>query len=86
MPLDPNSPKVLATVLTEQEATLIVNHLATEGIKAHIAGAGSATGWPKARGDVQVVVRQDDIPRAKEALDLVRQSRHLREVDEPAAE
>ena len=72
MSLDPNSPKILATVLTEQEATLIVNHLAPAGIKALIAGAGSATGWPEARGYVQVVVRQADVARAKELLKRVR--------------
>ena len=69
---DPNSPKVLVRVLTEQEATLIVNHLATEGIKAHIAGTGSATGWTEAPGDVQVIVRQGDVARAKELLEVVR--------------
>jgi FAD/FMN-containing dehydrogenase len=69
---DPNSPKVLATVLTEQEAILIVNHLAAEGIQARIAGAGSSTGWPEAPGDVQVVVRQSEVARAKELLELVR--------------
>ena len=73
MALDPNSPQVLTKVRTEQEATLLVNHLAAEGIKAHIAGAGTSTGWPEVPSDVQVVVRQADVARAKELLDLVQQ-------------
>lgn len=72
MTTDPNSPKVLATVRTDIEAALIVNHLADRGIKAYVSGAGSATGWPEAPGDVQIVVRQIDLAQATELLDLVR--------------
>jgi hypothetical protein len=73
MAADPDSPQVLATVRTEVEAALIVNHLADQGIKAFVAGAGGPSGWPDARKDNQVVVRQADFARAKESLDLVRQ-------------
>jgi hypothetical protein len=83
---DPDSPKVLATVRTDMEAALVVNHLATQGIKAFVSGVGTSTGWPEAPGDVQVVVRQSDFERAKESLDLVRHTRGEREADERKAE
>ena len=86
MAVDPNSPKVLAKLPTEVEAALVVNHLAAQGIKSSLAGSGSAAGWLDDRMDIQVVVRQADLARAKESLDLVRQSRHLTEADEPEAE
>lgn len=66
---DPNSPQVLTTALTEQEAALIVNHLDALGIKADIWGARSFAAWPEIPRDIQVVVRQADLSRAKEALD-----------------
>jgi hypothetical protein len=73
MVFDPNSPKVLATLPTEAEAAMVVNHLAAQGIQALASGAGGPTGWPEARKEIQVVVRQSDLARAKELLDLVRQ-------------
>jgi len=76
MTVDPNSPKVLATLPTEVEAALVVNHLRNQGIEAHMSGSGSAAGWMDERIDIQVVVRQTDLARAKELLDLVRQTRH----------
>jgi hypothetical protein len=69
---DSNSPRVLATALTEQEATLLVNHLSTLGIKADIWGANGLAAWPEVPRDIQVVVRQDDLSRAKKALDRIR--------------
>jgi hypothetical protein len=75
MTVDPNSPKVLATLPTEVEAALVVNHLRNQGIEAHLSRSGSAAGWMDERIDIQVVVRQTDLARAKEALDLVRQTR-----------
>jgi uncharacterized protein (UPF0128 family) len=72
MPLpDPNSPQVLARMLTEQEATLMVNHLQALGIRADIWRDDAATCIP-APPDVRVLVRQADLSRAKEALDRVR--------------
>jgi hypothetical protein len=70
---DPNSPQVLTTALTEQEATLIVNHLDGLGIKADIWGVRGLAAWPDVPRDIRVVVRQADLSQAKEALDRIRQ-------------
>jgi hypothetical protein len=86
MAADPNSPKVLATLPTEVEAALVVNHLAAQGIEAHFAGSGSAAGWLDDRMDIQVVVRQVDLARAQESLDLVRRTRRAKEAGEPEIE
>jgi len=71
--IDPNSPQVLTTALTEQEAALIVNHLDAQGIRADIWGARGLAAWPDVPRDIRIVVRQADLSRAKEALDRVRQ-------------
>jgi hypothetical protein len=68
---DPDSPTEVARVRNEVEATLIVGHLESLGIKAFISGAGTSTGWPEVPGDVQVVVRQADLERARTALDQI---------------
>ncbi len=69
MAIDPDSPQRLTTARTDMEAGMIVNLLADAGIKALAAGAGTSTGWPEAPGDVQIVVRQADLARAKEVLE-----------------
>jgi hypothetical protein len=69
---DPDSPQLLAKFVTEVEAALLVNHLARHGIKAYIAGVGSATGWTEAPGEVQVLIRQADLSQAKGVLDHIR--------------
>jgi hypothetical protein len=76
MAVDPNSPKVLATLLTEVEASLVVNHLAAQGIKALASGAGGPSGWPEARKWIQVVVRQADFAQAQTALELIREKQN----------
>ncbi|HLJ94133.1 MAG TPA: hypothetical protein VKU02_13180 [Gemmataceae bacterium] len=68
---DPNSPQVLTTALTEQEAALIVSHLETLGIHADIWGVPGLAAWPDVPRDIQVVVRQADSSRAQEALSLI---------------
>jgi hypothetical protein len=70
---DPNSPQLLTTALTEQEAALMVNHLETLGIKADIWGTSGLAGWPDVPRDIRIVVRQADLDRAREALERVRQ-------------
>jgi hypothetical protein len=72
---DPNSPQAVAGRLTQEEASLLVAHLESLGIKAHIWGANAATQWAEGRPHVQVVVRSADLVRAKEALDRLRRER-----------
>jgi hypothetical protein len=69
---DPNSPQVLTTALTEQEAALIVNHLEALGIKADIWGTRGLAAWPDVPRDIRIVVRQADLSRATEALNRLR--------------
>lgn len=69
MTVNPDSPQVVASSLTEQEATVFASHLESLGIRAHVWGAHSSAAWPEVPRDVQVVVRQADLTRAKEALD-----------------
>ena len=70
---DPNSPQVLTTALTEQEAALIVNHLEALGIKADIWGTRGLAAWPDVPRDIRIVVRHADLGRAAEALQRIRQ-------------
>jgi hypothetical protein len=74
MESDPNAPVVLANLLTDAEAALLIGHLESLGITARTSGAGGATGWPEAAGYTQVVVRQADFERADAALQQQRSS------------
>jgi hypothetical protein len=69
---DPNSPQVLTTAFTEQEATLIVNHLNALGIRADIWGTRGLAAWPNVPRDIRIVVRQAELSRAKEELERIR--------------
>jgi hypothetical protein len=80
---DPNSPQVLASLLTEEEATLLVGHLDSLGIHADIWGAStSSVAWPEVPRNVQVVVRQADLEQARAALDHIQQNRSKRASEE----
>ena len=79
---DARSPEVLSSFGTEAEATLFINHLQSLGIKAYVSGA-STPGWPEVPSTaVQVVVRQADLARAREALDRIRQMRPRNQVED----
>ena len=65
---DPNQPVVLATVPTEAEAAMIAAALENEGVSAHTAGGLLSTLYPGASEGVDILVRQDDLERAREAL------------------
>jgi hypothetical protein len=69
---DPNSPQVVVGLLTPEEAAEFANHLESLGITAHVWGANTAMAYPEVPRDTQVVVRQADLARAKEALDRLR--------------
>jgi hypothetical protein len=69
MATDPHRPVVLSNFLTEVEAGLLIAYLQGQGIKAFNSGAGGATGWPDAAAYSQVVVREVDLPQAKELLE-----------------
>ena len=73
MAVDPNDPQVVASLLTEPEAAELAAHLEALGIRAHVWGANSTIAWPEVPRDVQVVVRQADLVRAREAIDQLRE-------------
>ncbi len=70
---DPNSPQVLACRLNEPEAALLAIHLDALGIEARVVGTNSASIYPEAPLNVQVVVRASDWAKAQVALDELRQ-------------
>ena len=73
MAADPNSPQVLANLLTSTEAAMLVAHLESLGIAAQTSGAGGSTGWPEAPGYTQVVVKQDDLHKAQLEYNRIKQ-------------
>ncbi len=65
---DPNQPVVLMWAPTETEAAIIVAALANHGVLAHATGALTSGFRAEAPGGVQILVRQDDLERARDAL------------------
>lgn len=68
MPDDSNQPAVLMTTPTEAEAAMIVAALENQGVSAYAAGGLLSTLYPGASDGVQILVRQDDLEQAREAL------------------
>jgi len=74
MTSDPNSPEVVASELSEPEATALISYLCARGFEARPCGsepeAVDATFVP---GEgVKVVVKQSDAERARQAVDQFR--------------
>jgi cyclic pyranopterin monophosphate synthase len=63
-----DSPVVLMAVATDLEARMIVSALDAQGIEAQVNDEFTAGLLPGARGSVHVVVRQEDLDRARSAL------------------
>lgn len=59
----------LAFLFTEVEAKLLSNALNEEGIHSEVAGLLTASFRAEAPGRVKVLVREQDLERAKELLD-----------------
>ncbi len=72
MTVDPDSPQVLASLLMEHEAAILASHLESLGTRAHVWGANSSAAWPEVPSNVQVVVRQADLTRARQAIGELR--------------
>ena len=68
MPDDPNQPTLLTAVPSEPQALMIVAALEDENIPAWIMGALTSGFRAAAAGQVQVLVRQSDVERAREIL------------------
>ena len=71
---DPRNPEVLVSVSTEIEAASIVAALANFGIEAVTTGEFTAGFRAEAPGGVQVLVKQKDFSRARQALEEIRQN------------
>ena len=65
---DPNQPIVLTKVPTEAEAAMIVAALENQGVVAHATGALTSGFRTEVPSGVQILVRQEDLERAREAL------------------
>lgn len=74
---DPNSPQIIASLLREHEAVLLVNFLTSLGIQAEMFGANSASSWPELPENVSVAVRQKDLLPARQALHEFRQRQSI---------
>ena len=65
---DPNQPIVLTTVPTEAEAAMIVAALENQGVVAHATGTLPSEFRIGLERYVEILVRQEDLERAREAL------------------
>lgn len=68
---DPNQPVLLATVPTEAEAAMIAAALENEGVPAHTEGGVISTLYPGACDGVHILVRQEDLEGARDALHTI---------------
>jgi len=76
MSTDPNSPRVIADNLTEQEAAVMVGYLEEHGITPRTWGTQLVSVFGKVgpRECVQIVVKQSEMEQARQALEEIRQS------------
>jgi len=75
MTADANSPVTLRSVRFEPEAVFLVNALAEHGIDARTSGALTSAFRAEAPGDVKVIVRESDLPQARQALEQINRER-----------
>ncbi len=68
MTIEASSLEVLVQVPNEIEATLIANDLEAEGITSVLTGVNTASFRAEAPGLVSVMVRQDDLDRARQIV------------------
>ncbi len=68
MTTEPNHPEVLTSVRNDLEAMPLIAALAELGIEATKTGSFTADFRAEAPGVVRIVVKQQDLARAKEAL------------------
>ncbi len=69
---DPNTPRRLVSVGNEIEAGGLITALAGYGIEASATGDFTSGFRAEAPGEIQVIVRQVDMDRAKQALAEIR--------------
>lgn len=72
MPEHPEPTELLTSRPTEMEASIIVAALEEEGIRARMSGQFTAGFRAEAPGWVQIMVADEDLPRAQEILQRVK--------------
>lgn len=72
MTADPDAPEVVVAVPTDIEAATIVAALAARGVEASTTGGYTAGFRAEAPGEVQVIVKQSDLTRARLMLQQIR--------------
>lgn len=72
MPEHPEPAELLTSVPTDMEASIVIAGLEAEGIKAVMSGEFTAGFRAQAPGWVQVLVYDEDLPRAREILEDVK--------------
>jgi len=80
MSTDPNSPEIVASRLSEQEAMILIECLREEGVEARPWGTYLANNYGEIapRECMQVVVRRSDAERARCAIEKSRTSLQTR--------
>jgi hypothetical protein len=66
--------KPLTSTALEMDAGIIVTALEENGIRATLSGAATAGFRAEAPGSVQVLVAEEDLPRARRVLEQVRRN------------
>lgn len=66
--IDPNNPTELTRFSSEIEAASVLSALAESGIRGTITGSFTAGFRTESPGDVTVIVRHCDLPRALEVI------------------
>ena len=71
MPDDPNRPVVLTSVPSEAQAVMIVAALDEQDIPAQVQGALTSAFRAEVPGEVQVLIRQADLDRARAIIEAI---------------
>ena len=77
MTVDPNNPEILTSVTSDIEAGAIVAALASQGIEASTTGSFTAGFRAEAPGDIHVIVRQQDLVRALQIFNHLKEANDL---------
>ncbi|TWU21057.1 hypothetical protein Pla52o_40890 [Novipirellula galeiformis] len=73
MTIDHHNPEVLTTVADDVEAAVITAALSARGIKATATGGFTAGFRTEVPGHIDVIVRHEDLARAKQVLSEIEQ-------------
>lgn len=77
MTVDPNNPEILTSVTSDIEAAAIVAALSAQGIEASTTGDFTAGFRAEAPGDINVIVRQQDLVRALQIFNHLKEAGDL---------